>query len=65
MDARLDPNAMLGLEVGDAHIIRNGGGRAVDAMRSLLGSQELLQTREVIVIHHEYVRPFLPCDAHN
>ncbi|GAA6042666.1 hypothetical protein JCM8097_008277 [Rhodosporidiobolus ruineniae] len=53
MDARLDPNAMLGLEVGDAHIIRNGGGRAVDALRSLLGSQELLQTREVIVIHHE------------
>ncbi|GAA6006253.1 hypothetical protein JCM10207_000577 [Rhodosporidiobolus poonsookiae] len=53
MDSRLDPNAMLGLEVGDAHIIRNGGGRAVDALRSLLGSQELLQTREVIVIHHD------------
>ncbi|GAA5973387.1 hypothetical protein JCM11641_003106 [Rhodosporidiobolus odoratus] len=53
MDARLDPNAMLGLEVGDAHIIRNGGGRALDALRSLLGSQELLQTREIIVIHHE------------
>ncbi|GAA5868292.1 hypothetical protein JCM8547_002307 [Rhodosporidiobolus lusitaniae] len=53
MDARLDPNAMLGLEVGDAHIIRNGGGRTVDALRSLIGSQELLQTREVIVIHHE------------
>ncbi|GAA6048213.1 hypothetical protein JCM3770_003715, partial [Rhodotorula araucariae] len=40
MDARLDPNAMLGLEVGDAHIIRNGGGRAADALRSLIGSQE-------------------------
>ncbi|GAA5913614.1 hypothetical protein JCM8208_003990 [Rhodotorula glutinis] len=53
MDARLDPNAMLGLEVGDAHIIRNGGGRAADALRSLIGSQEALQTREIIVIHHE------------
>ncbi|GAA6015761.1 hypothetical protein JCM8202_001109 [Rhodotorula sphaerocarpa] len=53
MDARLDPNAMCGLEVGDAHIIRNGGGRAADAMRSLIGSQEALQTREIVVIHHE------------
>ncbi|KAG0665433.1 hypothetical protein C6P46_006880 [Rhodotorula mucilaginosa] len=53
MDARLDPVSMCGLEVGDAHIIRNGGGRAADAMRSLIGSQEALQTREIIVIHHE------------
>ncbi|POY76054.1 hypothetical protein BMF94_0777 [Rhodotorula taiwanensis] len=53
MDARLDPVNMCGLEVGDAHIIRNGGGRAADAMRSLIGSQEALQTREIVVIHHE------------
>jgi carbonic anhydrase len=52
MDARLDPARILGLEEGDAHVVRNAGGRAADALRSLVISQELLGTREVIVIHH-------------
>ncbi|HSD67193.1 MAG TPA: carbonic anhydrase, partial [Vicinamibacteria bacterium] len=42
----------LGLEEGDAHVIRNAGGRAADAIRSLVISQQLLGTREVVVIHH-------------
>jgi len=53
MDARIDPAKILGLEEGDAHVIRNAGGRASrDALRSLIISQQLLGTREVIVIHH-------------
>ncbi len=53
MDARLDPARFLGLEVGDAHVIRNAGGRASeDAIRSLAISQELLGTNAVVVIHH-------------
>ncbi|KAK7425148.1 hypothetical protein QQX98_000062 [Neonectria punicea] len=52
MDARLDPAKALGLELGDAHVIRNAGGRAVEAMRSILISQQLLGTREIIVLHH-------------
>jgi carbonic anhydrase len=53
MDARLDPAKALGLAEGDAHVIRNAGGRASDdALRSLIISQQLLGTREVIVVHH-------------
>ena len=52
MDARLDPAKFLGLEEGDAHVIRNAGGRAADALRSLVISQQLLGTREVVVVHH-------------
>jgi carbonic anhydrase len=52
MDARLDPARVLGLEEGDAHVIRNAGGRAADAVRSLVISQQLLGTREVVVVHH-------------
>jgi carbonic anhydrase len=52
MDARLDPAKALGLEEGDAHVIRNAGGRAADALRSLVISQQLLGTTDVIVIHH-------------
>ena len=52
MDARLDPAQFLGLSPGDAHVIRNAGGRAADAIRSLVISQHLLGTREVVVIHH-------------
>src|SRR6187200_1464768 len=52
MDARIDPAKALGLEEGDAHVIRNAGGRAEDAIRSLAISQELLGTREIVVIHH-------------
>ncbi len=53
MDARIDPAKALGLREGDAHVIRNAGGRASDdALRSLAISHELLGTREVVVIHH-------------
>ena len=53
MDARLDVHRILGLEEGEAHVIRNAGGVATeDAIRSLLISQRLLGTREVILIHH-------------
>jgi carbonic anhydrase len=52
MDARIDPARALGLEEGDAHVIRNAGGRASDALRSLIISQQLLGTREVMVVHH-------------
>ena len=53
MDARLDPARFLGLEEGDAHVIRNAGGRASeDAIRSLVISQQLLGTNTVVVIHH-------------
>ncbi len=53
MDARLHVDEILGLEVGDAHVIRNAGGVVTDdTIRSLLVSQRLLGTREVILIHH-------------
>ena len=52
MDARLIPSRALGLEEGDAHVIRNAGGLARDALRSLVISQQLLGTREIVVIHH-------------
>lgn len=52
MDARIDPARALGLEEGDAHVIRNAGGRISDALRSLTISQTLLGTEEVVIIHH-------------
>jgi carbonic anhydrase len=53
MDARLDPAKYAGLNEGDAHVIRNAGGRASDdAIRSLVISHKLLGTREWFVIHH-------------
>ncbi len=52
MDARILPAEILGLTFGDAHVIRNAGGRAQEALRSLVISQQLLGTREVAVIHH-------------
>lgn len=53
MDARLDVHAMLGLELGDAHVIRNAGGVITDdEIRSLVISQRLLGTTEIILIHH-------------
>ncbi len=53
MDARLHPARFLGLQEGDAHIIRNAGGRASDdAIRSLVISEQLLGTNTVVVIHH-------------
>lgn len=53
MDARLDVHKILGLQEGDAHVIRNAGGVVTDdAIRSLVISQRLLGTREVILVHH-------------
>jgi carbonic anhydrase len=53
MDARLDPAGYAGLSEGDAHVIRNAGGRASDdAIRSLVISYKLLGTREWFVVHH-------------
>jgi len=52
MDARILPSKALGLREGDAHVIRNAGGRARDALRSIIISQRLLGTKELAVIHH-------------
>lgn len=52
MDARLHPEKVLGIEIGDAHVIRNAGGRAQDALRSLVISQQLLGAKEIVVLHH-------------
>jgi len=53
VDARIDPAKLLGLQEGDAHIIRNAGGRASeDAIRSLIISHKFLGTKEWLVIHH-------------
>jgi carbonic anhydrase len=53
MDARIDPYRILGLEPGDAHVLRNAGGVVTDdEIRSLAISQRLLGTEEVIVMHH-------------
>lgn len=52
MDARIVPSQQFGLEAGDAHVIRNAGGRARDALRSLVISERLLGTNEIAVIHH-------------
>ena len=53
MDARLDPARVLGLEEGDAHVIRNAGGVVTDdEIRSLAISQRLLGTEEIVLIHH-------------
>jgi carbonic anhydrase len=53
MDARLNVHALLGLEVGDAHVIRNAGGVVTeDEIRSLAISQRLLGTEEIVLIHH-------------
>ena len=53
MDARLDPASVLGLELGDAHVIRNAGGVVTDEeIRSLAISQHLLGTEEIVVINH-------------
>jgi len=53
MDARLDVHELLGLNEGEAHVIRNAGGAVTDdAIRSLVISQRLLGTREIILVHH-------------
>ena len=53
MDARIETGRMLGLEEGDAHVIRNAGGVVTeDVIRSLAISQRLLGTREIVLVHH-------------
>ncbi|KAH7915140.1 carbonic anhydrase [Hygrophoropsis aurantiaca] len=52
MDARLNPSDFLGLKDGEAHVIRNAGGLAKDALRSIIISQRLLGTKDIAVIHH-------------
>ncbi|MEJ7654900.1 MAG: carbonic anhydrase [Chloroflexia bacterium] len=53
MDARIIPVEAFGIQAGDAHVIRNAGGRATDdVIRSLAISQRLLGTTEVVVVHH-------------
>ena len=52
MDARIDPAAAYGINLGDAHVIRNAGGNARDALRSLVISEQLLGTTEILLIKH-------------
>ncbi len=52
MDARIDTSAAFGINLGDAHVIRNAGGNARDALRSLVISEQLLGTNEVLLIKH-------------
>ncbi|TFK76770.1 carbonic anhydrase [Pluteus cervinus] len=52
IDARIDPASQLGLKLGEAHVIRNAGGVAKDAIRSIVISQRLLGTKEIAVFHH-------------
>ena len=52
MDARIDTHRAFGISLGDAHVIRNAGGSAQEALRSLILSQQLLGTKEVLVIKH-------------
>ncbi|KAF2758060.1 beta carbonic anhydrase clade D [Pseudovirgaria hyperparasitica] len=52
MDARIDPAAAYGIDLGDAHVIRNAGGNAKDALRSLIISEQLLGTKEILLIKH-------------
>jgi len=52
MDARIDPASAYGISLGDAHVIRNAGGNARDALRSLVISEQLLGTQEIILVKH-------------
>jgi carbonic anhydrase len=50
MDARIDPAAAFGVELGDAHVIRNAGASAKDALRSIIISEQLLGTQEILLV---------------
>jgi len=52
MDARIDPASAFGITLGDAHVIRNAGASAKDALRSLVISEQLLGTQEIILVKH-------------
>lgn len=51
-DARLDPAKAFGISLGEAHVIRNAGGDAADAMRSLIISQQMLGTNAIFLVKH-------------
>ena len=67
MDARIDPAAAYGISLGDAHVIRNAGGSARDSLRSLVISEQLLGTTEILIIKHTGcgMLTFKNEDAHN
>jgi len=52
MDARIDPAAAFGISLGDAHVIRNAGASAKDALRSIVISEQLLGTNEILLVKH-------------
>src|SRR5271156_4745582 len=52
MDARIDPAAAFGISLGDAHVIRNAGASAKDALRSIVISEQLLGTQEILLVKH-------------
>jgi carbonic anhydrase len=52
MDARIDPAAAFGISLGDAHVIRNAGAIAKDALRSIIISEQLLGTNEILLVKH-------------
>jgi carbonic anhydrase len=52
MDARIDPAAAFGINLGDAHVIRNAGASAKDALRSIIISEQLLGTNEILLVKH-------------
>lgn len=52
MDARIIPTEAFGISIGDAHVVRNAGGSAREALRSIVISQQLLGTREVLLVKH-------------
>jgi carbonic anhydrase len=52
MDARIDPAAAFGINLGDAHVIRNAGASAKDALRSIIISEQLLGTTEILLVKH-------------
>ncbi|EXJ68821.1 carbonate dehydratase [Cladophialophora psammophila CBS 110553] len=52
MDARIDPAQAFGIDLGDAHVIRNAGASAHDALRSIIISEQLLGTREIVLVKH-------------
>jgi carbonic anhydrase len=52
MDARIDPVAAFGISLGDAHVVRNAGGSGREALRSIIISQQLLGTCEIILVKH-------------
>lgn len=52
MDARIDPVSAFGISLGDAHVVRNAGGSGKEALRSIIISQQLLGTREIILVKH-------------